>query len=238
MSFKDEDIKVIMEVEAVKTSNWMGTIRGMRNPLQSYDKFDTNVKMEEFDFYGKVDYREIPILGENDYKLATTLATLGGSHSKYLRQLGIICNITAPLLWWVEFDTYKVGTVANSTSKMFKLGSRELTKNDLALDDWTEDDDIMLKYINKLITKLLTFKGKDKNTEEYKKIWRKLMVVIPSSFIYTRTVTLNYDVLRNMNFYRKSHKLKEWRVFLDKIIEKIPYGNHLIRECNKGKVQE
>lgn len=234
---------MIMKLNAIKTYNWLHAIRGMRNPLQSYHDFDSNVKMEEYDFYETIDYREVPIIGAKDFKLMTILAKLGGCHPKYLRQIGISCNVTAPLYWWVEYDTYKVGTVANSTSKMFKLGSRQLTKEDLDFDTWDEDDEKQLEIVNKRILAYIESRDRDKEngserSEETEAKWRKLQQCVPSNFIYTRTVTLNYEVLRSMYFYRHVHKLKEWREFCNLIVENIPYGQHFIVDCNKGKINE
>ena len=222
-----------MKIEALKTFNWLSALRGMRNPLQSWNKFDTEVIREPIRFFGMKDFKELPIIGENDLKLSKSLATSGGSHAKFLRQIFISCNVTAPLLWWVEYDTYKVGTVANSTSKMFKLGSRKLTQADLDFDTWEKEDVKLLDYVNSLIEKYLELKKGD-DTKATKAVWRKLQQVIPSSFVYERTITLNYEVLRTMYKDRKKHKLDEWRRFLDLMVTGIPYGELFIIECNRG----
>ena len=221
-----------MKLEYIKTTNWLPAIYGARHPLKSYHLIDSIVDVEEYDLNGLKDFREIPTLGPNDLRLTTQLAKAGGSHSKFLRQVGIILTITAPMYWWTEFDTYKIGTTANSTSKMFKLGKSKLTKEDFLVDEWNAENLQLLEIVNKKIELYLSEFNKKDNKDAINKAWRDLQQSVPSSFLYTRTVSLNYEVLRTIYKNRKNHKLIEWRNFCSNIIKSIPYGELFIKDNN------
>lgn len=193
----------MIEIFNIAVMNMPNAIRGMRNPMESWDKSDSYLSNGEF------------TLGDSDLKLALNLATAGSDHGKFLRQIFVSMDITAPEYWWKEYATYKVATVENSTSTMHRLGTRLLTPEDFSWDEeWTENQ-ILLEFINRLIT--IWQETKDKNT------WRRIIQLLPMSFNYTRTVTLNYEVLRNMYNSRKNHKLVEWKEFCN-IIELLPYS--------------
>ena len=166
-------------------------------------------------------------LGENDLKLAKTLSKAGTDHGKFLRQITVSFNITAPLYWWKEFDTYKVGTTANSTSTMHTLSNEKITIDCFSFDgvlnrkdpDWTKDLIEIINLCEKTRQKYL--KTKDKA------YWRRLIQMLPSAWMQERTITLNYAVLKNMYNARKNHKLTEWQTFCA-FIEKLPYAKELI----------
>lgn len=213
-----------MDFKNTKVFNFDGAIRGMRNPLESWDKSDSYSYFFDFVNGGKEKF----VLGNADLKLMQNLLAAsikeGNSHSKFLRQIMVCVDITAPLYWWTEFDTYKVGTVANSTSKMHKLASTPITLSCFEIDDvddvaYIEDT---IKICEELRIKYLTSKNK--------KYWKALIQLLPESWLQTRTITLNYQVLRQMYFDRvkKPHKLTEWSVCFGKWIETLPYAAELI----------
>lgn len=206
----------MIKVENIEVMNLPSAFRGMRNPLESWDKSDSGYKSagdSQMEYYA---------VGPKDLTLALQLVNAGSDHSKFMRQILVSMDITAPDYWFKEFDTYKVGTVANSTSTMHKLGSRYLGEDDFSWDDITQYKVRMLHHLNILIE---DWKGalKDGNKDEAANLWRELIQDLPMSFNYVRTITLNYAVLRNMYQSRKSHKLTEWREFC-KIIEELPYS--------------
>ena len=205
--------KLTVAVEHIRVYNIPDALRGMRNPMESWDKSDTT---ESFD---KITGMLIPIIGANDLYLAMKLAKLGGPHAKYRRQIFVSYDLIAPWYFWKEYETYQVGTVENSTSQMFKMGSRLLTRKDFAFDKWGEDEKNLLKFINRLIQEWQDL-GSKKRTPE----WRKLMQFVPGSYKYRRTCTANYDVLSNMYRWRKDHKLQEWRDFLSIMETACPYS--------------
>ena len=191
--------------------NFESALRGMRNPLESWDKSDSYWEFNHSDMMDEMIYQ----IGDNDLSLALKLVKAGSDHSKFMRQIFVSIDITAPLYWWKEMDTYKVGTVANSTSTMHKIGSRLLTCHDFSVDEVDDFFKDYLDYINHLI--IMWQKTKDK------KIWRKIIQTLLDSFNQKRTWTANYSVLRNIYHNRKSHKLTEWHEFC-KIIEGLPYS--------------
>lgn len=218
----------MIRIENTRVMNFESAIHGMRNPLESWDKSDS-IYLNTFcnDEGMKAEMYDSPLvnMGEADHKLALNLATAGSDHGKFMRQIFVSVDLTAPIYWWKEFDTYKVGTVANSTSTMHKITSRLLTPEDFS---WDDDKGVtidftyrrnMLNDLNKLI---VSYKECDDPVIK-KRIWRRLIQDLPSSFNQTRTVTLNYEVLRNMYFARNNHKLVEWRI-LCKWIESLPYS--------------
>ncbi len=206
----------MIKIEKTGVMNFDGAFRGMRNPLESWESSDSTVicyNQEmgciECVFLNEIKEHHSPVefrVGRADLKRSLSLSTLGGDHAKFMRQIIVCMDITAPLYWWKEFDTYKVGTVANSTSTMHKLGSRPLTKEDFSWDVYWGMEDSMLHYVNSLISS-----WKQSTKEDNKKLlWRRMIQNLPSSFNQTRTITLNYENLKNMYFARKSHKLIEW----------------------------
>lgn len=177
----------------------------MRNPLESWEQSDS------------IDDGNYFYIGDKDMELALRLVKSGTDHSKFMRQIGFCVNIEAPIYWWKEMDTYKVATVANSTSTMHKMGSRLLTYDDFSWDKVTPSRIDVLNHINDLI-----IKWQESNKED-KEVWREMIQDLPSSFNQMRTWTANYQTLRNIYFARKNHKLIEWRDFC-KVIEELPYS--------------
>lgn len=184
-------------------------IRGMRNPMNSWDKSDS---------YEDIIYNTFK-LGENDKGLAMKLSKAGTDHRKFLRMITVYADITAPLYWWKEYDTYKVGTTANSCSTMHKLTAKEFTIEDFSFEDcdkWTKDV-VCSCIINALnMNRLKYLETKDK------KLWRQMIQLLPTSYNQKRTVMLNYEVLANIYKSRQGHKLKEWHEFIE-WIEELPY---------------
>lgn len=216
-----------MKVEHIQSYGWESAIRGARNPLESWSKSSSSYESG------------IPKLCENDYKLAMKLVKAGRDHRKFVRQIFISCDVSAPWYWWKEYATYKIGTVENSTSQMHKLGSRLLDEGDFVFDvldaelpdvaanfrveaqEAAEETRAVFEAVNKKIKRWR--KVKEKDTAAAKYFWRDMIQCIPASFIYKRTCTLNYEVLANMYSSRKNHKLAEWRDFLSSMINNLPY---------------
>ena len=208
----------MIKVENISVMNFENALRGMRNPLESWDKSDS--------YYDNGQY----IIGPNDLSLALKLIKAGSDHSKFIRQVFVSMDITAPLYWYKEFDTYKIGTVANSTSTMHKLGTRELTVEDFSFDVINTYVLGILDHVNYLAQEWRKIKNTE--PENAKKIWRMLIQHLPDSFLQKRTWTGNYAVLSNMHHSRKSHKLSEWLDFC-KMIERLPYSELIIAGGNK-----
>ena len=202
----------MLKVERISVVNMENAIRGARNPMNSWARMDS--------YYNeKGEY----ILGENDLALASKLAAAGSDHRKFLRQIIVSMDITAPLYWWKEFDTYKVGTVANSTSTMHKIQAKEFSREDFSFDRLTDD---ALAVLDSLIAYLEGERVKFNETKD-RAYWHNMIQLLPSSFNQMRTVSMNYEVLINIYYARKSHKLAEWHVLCDEI-EKMPYADKLI----------
>jgi len=193
--------------------NFENAVRGARNPMNSWDRMDSYYD-EDGNF----------VLGENDLSLAKKLAKAGSDHRKFLRQIFVTMDITAPLYWWKEFDTYKVGTVANSTSTMHKIQAKEFTREDFSCDRMSED---CLAALDAVIAYLEGERVKFVETKE-RQHWHNMIQLLPSSYNQMRTVTMNYEVLINIYYARKTHKLAEWHVLCD-AIENLPYADELIR---------
>lgn len=199
----------MMLIENVESYGWEAAIRGMRNPMNSWDRSDSEVTPR----LGVVN------LGKNDYELMTKLAKAGSVHGKFLRMITVTMDITAPLYWWKEFDTYKVGTVANSCSTMHKLHSRPLTREDFSCEHLNKGSAAIL---DRVIERINLYARKYRDTKD-KEEWYQLIQLLPSSYNQRRTVQLNYEVLRGIYHYRKDHKLDEWRQFCAKVVGILPY---------------
>lgn len=197
-------------------------IEGMRNPMNSWKKSDSHI---DSDLYS-LDNIEI---GSNDLSLMQRLSNAGTEHRKYMRMMPVYVRITAPLYWWKEFDTYKVGTVANSCSTMHKIAEKEFTLEDFSCEHLNRIGTSSLwDIINILnISRTLYLEGGDYKGEHYyakdKQVWWQIIQLLPSSYNQTRNVMLNYEVLANIYRQRKNHKLDEWREFC-KWIESLPYS--------------
>ena len=202
----------MLKVERISVMNFENAIRGARNPLNSWARMDSY-----YDEKGNF------VLGENDLSLAKKLAKAGSDHRKYLRQVMVSMDITAPLYWWKEFDTYKVGTVANSTSTMHKIQAKEFSREDFSCDRMSEE---CLAVLDSVIKYLESERVKFNETKD-KGAWHNMIQLLPSSFNQMRTVTLNYEVLINIYYARRYHKLAEWHTLCD-AIKSLPYAEDLI----------
>ena len=202
----------MLKVERISVVNMENAIRGARNPMNSWARMDSY-----YDEHGSF------VLGENDLSLAHKLAVAGSDHRKFLRQIIVSMDITAPLYWWKEFDTYKVGTVANSCSTMHKIQAKEFTRDDFSCDRLTDD---ALAVLDTVIAYLEGERRAFVETKE-KSHWHNMIQLLPSSFNQLRTVSLNYEVLVNIYYARRHHKLAEWHTLCD-AIESLPYAKELI----------
>lgn len=203
----------MLKAERISVMNLENAVRGARNPMNSWNRSDS--------YY---DEKGNYILGENDLSLCSRLAKSGTDHRKYLRQIFVSMDITAPLYWWKEFDTYKVGTVANSCSTMHKIHSKPFEMDDFSHDRMDSSSKEMLKtIINFLEAERQKFVA---NTED-RTPWHNMIQLLPTSYNQMRTVTLNYEVLINIYYARRHHKLAEWHT-LCTAIEALPYAKELI----------
>ena len=203
----------MLKVERDIVMNLENAIRGARNPLNSWARMDSS-----YDADGNY------ILGENDLDLARRLARAGSDHRKYLRQIFVSVDITAPLYWWKEFDTYKVGTVANSCSTMHKIHAKAFEREDFSHDRL---DDGGLAALDAVIAYLESERQKFIANKEDKQAWHNMIELLPSSYNQMRTVTLNYENLINIYYARRYHKLAEWHTLCDWILS-LPYAAELI----------
>lgn len=216
-----------MKFENTEVWGFEHSLRGMRNPLNSHIKSDS--------YYDNDNY----VIGENDFGLAQRLIKAGNEHRKFMRQIFVSVDITAPLYWWKEFDTYKVGTVANSTSTMHKLATTPITLDCFEIDDYDRnlsladnpEDDNELNHISAfeedVILVLENLRQKYLETKD-KRYWKELIRFLPESWLQKRTITMNYENIRNMYFQRKNHKLTEWSESFIKWVESLPYAEELI----------
>lgn len=204
----------MIKLEHTQVMNLEGAIRGARNPMNSWNRMDSF-----YDESGRY------ILGPNDLDLAKRLCRAGSDHRKFIRQILVSVDITAPMYWWKEFDTYKVGTVANSTSTMHKLHAKPIEIDDFSHDHLSDEaKDALQTLILFLEKRRQTFvETKDKAA------WYDLIQLLPSSYEQKRTVTMNYENLLNMYYARKNHKLEEWHVYCDWILT-LPYTKELFLE--------
>lgn len=171
---------------------------------------------------------EKPVLGPNDLDLAKRLCHAGSEHRKFMRQIYVSFDLTAPLYFWKEFDTYKIGTTANSTSTMHKLASTPITIDCFEIDDMEEGLEIdVWESWKGLIRTCETLRLKYNETKDIR-YWKELIRILPESWLQTRTVTCNYEVVRNMAHQRANHKLTEWKFLLNALEENLPYYNELI----------
>lgn len=223
----------MIKFENTEVMGWEHAIRGMRNPMNSWNRSDTEFgPFFEEDVYNQTInvLSMYPKIGDNDYKLMKDLRKAGTDHRKYLRMITVYVDITAPLYWWKEFDTYKVGTVANSCSTMHKIAAKEFTVDDFSCEHLIDDDeDVMYDLMNphthlfSTIGMLNQCRYKYLETKK-KKYWWQMIQLLPSSYNQKRTVMLNYEVLNNIYKSRKNHKLDEWFIGFIKWIKSLPYS--------------
>ena len=227
----------MIKIEKTEVFGWEAAIRGMRNPMNSWDKSDSGLCHGADGFEDCTinvsgvcprheDFRhDVFCVGKNDHKLMMKLAKGGSVHAKYRRMINVTCDITAPLYWWKEFDTYKVGTVANSCSTMHKIHSKEFT-----LDDFSHEHLVgsALDYMNYLVRELNGWRSRYVAMKD-KADWWQMIQLLPTSYNQKRTVQLNYEVLVGLYKWRKDHKLDEWHVFCD-WIKSLPRSELIIPE--------
>ena len=235
-----------MKFEHTEVFNFEGALRGMRNPLASWHKSDSEYKSwclslgedEEPHYCTNCHFDQCMmsepefVIGPNDMDLARRLIAGGTEHRKFLRQIMVSVDITAPLYWWKEFDTYKVGTTANSTSTMHKLASTPITLDCFETDDYDDNFEISDHYhfsdfINiELLNTLEALRAKYNETKD-KRYWKELIRWLPNGWLQTRTITMNYENLRSMYHQRENHKLTEWHAFCDWVAT-LPYAKEFI----------
>lgn len=209
-----------------KTEVWgfEHALRGMRNPLESWNKSDSMIFMEQNE---NGDFIEVPKIGNNDLELAQKLIKAGSEHRKFLRQIFVSVDITAPLYWWKEESTYKIGTTENSTSTMHKLASTPITIDCFEMGDCNElplyDISSCWEHSLFVLEKLRELYNETKD----KRYWKELIRLLPESWLQTRTVTMNYENLLNMYHQRKKHKLTEWHKFCE-WVSNLPYAKELL----------
>lgn len=202
----------MIKFENTDVYGWKAAIRGMRNPMNSWDKSDSK-------FY-------VLQIGKNDLNLMKQLIKAGTDHSKFMRMILVSVDIIAPLYWWKEFDTYKVGTVRNSCSTMHKIQEKEFTFDDFSHEHLLDDSFDIYAPMNVLENTIvaLNFHREQFNKTKDKKHWYQMIQLLPSSYNQRATVLLNYAVLRNMYHSRKNHKLDEWSQGFTKWVESLPYS--------------
>jgi hypothetical protein len=208
----------LIYIENTDVYGWEAAIRGMRNPMNSWDKSDSDWEFVEDPSIINPNDEVKFVAGENDLKLMKTLAKAGDDHGKFLRMITVTVDITAPLYWYKEFDTYKVGTVANSCSTMHKIHAKEFTMEDFSREHLLNSGLFLLhKTIDILNEARLCF------IETGEKVfWQQMIQLLPSSYNQKRTVQLNYQVLKSMYFARRNHKLEEWHRLCE-WMETLPY---------------
>ena len=255
----------MIKIEKTEVVGWEAAVRGMRNPMNSWEKSDSTFKETAFiDVLTSDggDTTKFPVyfdaldIGPNDLELMMKLRNAGTDHRKFMRMIVVYADITAPLYWWKEFDTYKVGTVANSCSTMHKIHAKEFTLDDFShehlmgfAEGYSEDDDLVvrvsvdspkkvllhtieaLNYYRDMYlhTKVKPMKDESKRAGLMKKYWWQMIQLLPSSYNQKRTVMLSYEVLANIYKSRKNHKLDEWVEFC-KWIESLPYSELITGE--------
>ena len=225
----------MIKFEYTEVIGWRAAIRGMRNPLNSWNKSDSaNICLLRYNDDGCTKCGSCmcdPIIGHNDMDLMKRLRKAGTDHRKFMRMITVYVDITAPLYWWKEFDTYKVGTVANSCSTMHTIHKKEFT-----LDDFSCEHILDETFTGEVIPMTLleaTIKCLNENRAHYlstkdKKYWWQMIQLLPTSYNQKRTVMLNYEVLANIYKSRKDHKLDEWHELCDWIKKELPYSDLLI----------
>ena len=215
----------MIKIENIEVFNFEGAFRGLRNPMNSWNKSDSYIDSLTNKY----------IVGENDLKLAQRMIGAGTDESKFMRQIFVSMDITAPLYWWKEADTYKIATVSNSCSTMHKITSSEITEENYSFDpepdkpltDLPTNDYVRILDIKNRAVADVEWLRKKYNETKDKRYWRLLIQINPDGWLQKRTWTGNYQNLRNMYFARKNHKLIEWIQFCQ-IIEQLPYSKELI----------
>ena len=201
----------MIKIENIDIYGWDAAIRGVRNPKNSWHLMDSGYNNGEFE------------IGENDYDLLRRLTIAGPEHRKWNRMVTVTMDITAPLYWWKEYDTYKVGTVANSCSTMHKIQAKKFEMSDFSVEHLRS-----LRVMHEVIDELNFYRDKF-NKDKKKEDWWEMIQLLPTSYNQKRTVHLNYEVLGTIYHQRRHHKLDEWHVFCD-TIKTLPYSEFITRE--------
>ena len=226
----------MIKIEKSKTYGWEEAIRGMRNPKNSWNKSDIYWDYSD-DFENCLDYDSesgmTKHIGSNDLNLMKNLCKAGTDHRKFMRMITVYVDVTAPLYWWKEYDTYKVGTVANSCSTMHKIHSKPIELSDFSFEDFDIECDeyldlFVVDFFHNVVADCELLRKKYIETKD-KKYWRALIQLLPSSYNQKRTLMLNYEVLANIYKSRKNHKLDEWHTFCE-WIETLPYSELITGE--------
>lgn len=223
----------MIKIGDIYTFGWEAAIRGMRNSYASWDKSDSGFCGK--DFKGE----DIYVIGPNDLKLASNLCIKGGPHAKFRRMIHVQMDILAPFYWWKEYDTYKVGTVTNSTSTMHSIMSKEFSIDDFSHGDSGILSPIMGMQLISTVTALNALREKyleEKNPKLKEMYWTDTIQLLPCGYNQLRTIDINYEVLAQIVEYRSNHKLPEWKQFCEQIKERCPYANELI--IGKGIPEE
>ena len=233
----------MLKIENTEVVGWEHAIRGMRNPKNSWEKSDSGLTCSQnknniCDIHCTADNYCKPLdkylIGLNDHDLMMRLRNAGTDHRKFMRMITVYVDITAPLYWWKEFDTYKVGTVANSCSTMHKIHDKEFTLDDFSCEHLLESSDadwgdvVGKSVLEHVIFSLNVYRGLYLSTKD-KKYWWQMIQLLSSSYNQKRTVMLNYEVLANIYKSRRNHKLDEWHIFCD-WIESLPYSELITGE--------
>lgn len=227
----------MIKFENTEVVGWEHAVRGMRNPMNSWEKSDSGYKCPYYSTKETVclGCKENMCIGPNDHDLMTRLRNAGTDHRKFMRMITVYVDVTGPLYWWKEFDTYKVGTVANSCSTMHKIADKEFTLEDFSCEHLNRiGTSTLWDIIDTLNTaRNLYLNGGDYKGTHYepkdKKVWWQMIQLLPSSYNQKRTVMLNYEVLANIYKSRRTHKLDEWHYFCD-WIESLPYSELITGE--------
>ena len=244
----------MIKFENTEVMGWEAAIRGMRNPMNSWKMSDSyryagsGPSLEEAGLIDPLTGYHVGFeIGDNDYALMKKLRNAGTDHRKFMRMITVYVDVIAPLYWWKEFDTYKVGTVANSCSTMHKIAAKEFTMEDFSCEHLYAEDDIDGMYysttaeeeftstdvLKVVIEALNNYREMYLSTKD-KKDWWQMIQLLPSSYNQRRTVMLNYEVLANIYKSRRNHKLNEWHVFCD-WIDGLPYSQLITGEFDKNK---
>lgn len=213
-----------MKFNNTSVYNIYNAVLGARNPMNSWNRSDSVFK----GYNGKI---ENTVIGKNDLELMQRLIKAGSEHRKFMRQIMLSVDITAPLYWWKEFDTYKVGTVANSTSTMHKLASTPITIDCFEMGDFEDVKDNEHWYVSGIWVEVITRLEKLRQTyleTKDKRYWKELIRLLPESWLQTRTITMNYENLLSIIHQRKNHKLTEWSVDFINWAKTLPYAEELL----------
>ena len=217
----------MLKIENTEVLGWEHAIRGMRNPMNSWEKSDSKISTCECEQWPHSIKKSFDEVGPNDLDLMTRLRDAGTDHRKFMRMITVYADLTGPLYWWKEFDTYKVGTVANSCSTMHKIAAKEFTIDDFSCEHLNCNNKAFLYSLIDLLNEAREEHNLDSG--KAKSPWWQMIQLLPSSYNQRRTVMLNYEVLANIYKSRRNHKLDEWHTLCD-WIEGLPYAELITRK--------